>query len=135
MQKSRVLACAQIQGGLRIELTGRIMELDLKSVCLVCEALFLEVYYPVKFFLKLNRVSAIFALLPFITLEFMVNVYRISRLSGLEIGTVDRLSINTHKASYLTALLWVPYFIVYVRIFMISFPMSNPATTRILLLG
>ncbi|MCM3079771.1 hypothetical protein [Brevibacillus invocatus] len=42
-----------------------------------------------KFFLKLNLMSILYALFLFIPIELMMNVYRIDRLTGWGIGTVN----------------------------------------------
>jgi hypothetical protein len=101
-----------------------------------------------RFFLKLNGVSAIFAFMPFVGLELMGNVYRISRLSGIELGIVNKVvslinvvtlifstvffiilikhSLRGQKASFFSTFLWIPYFALYVFIFITFFPISNP---------
>jgi len=45
-----------------------------------------------KYFLKLNVVSILYALMVFVPLELMLNVYRISRLTNWEIRTVNILA-------------------------------------------
>jgi hypothetical protein len=45
-----------------------------------------------KYFFKLNIVSILYALVVFIPLELMFNVYRISRLTNWEIGLVNILT-------------------------------------------
>lgn len=101
-----------------------------------------------KFFIKLNIVSALFGFVIFAGIELMLNVYRISRWTGLEVGTVSNLEtifilvmvissallfprlirywLMRRKASYFTVLLWIPYFVLFVYLFRITFPMTNP---------
>ncbi|WP_256238646.1 hypothetical protein [Bacillus sp. EB600] len=45
-----------------------------------------------KYFIKLNVVSILYALMIFVPIQLMGNVYRISRLTGWNIGTVNTLS-------------------------------------------
>lgn len=101
-----------------------------------------------KFFVKLNIVSALFGFVIFVGIELMLNVYRISRLTGLEVGTVSNAGdifilvmvilsallfpmlirnwLKRRKASYFTVLLWIPYFSLFVYLFRITFPITNP---------
>lgn len=109
-----------------------------------------------KYFLKLNVVSILYALLVFVPLELMLNVYRISRLTNWEIGTVNILTGITliveiiggtiliffltkkwlvgRKANFLTIILWVPYFVLFIYVFASLFPITyggddpNPVT-------
>ncbi|MFD1177995.1 hypothetical protein ACFQ3W_17030 [Paenibacillus puldeungensis] len=100
------------------------------------------------FFTKLNIVSALFGFVIFVGIELMVNVYRISRWTGLEVGMVSNLEaililvmvissallfprlirywLMRRKASYFTVLLWIPYFVLFAYLFRIIFPMTNP---------
>lgn len=115
------------------------------------------------YFLKLNVVSILYALMAVIPLELMLNVYRITRLTGWEIGTVNiwtvillfatlivgtlflfRLTeiwLGFRKPNYFTALLWFPYFILFVYIFTVSFPFTyggddpNPVTGILMIFG
>ncbi|WP_206098826.1 hypothetical protein [Paenibacillus paeoniae] len=99
-----------------------------------------------KYFWKLNLVSAIFGLLLFLCAELMVNVYRISRVWEWELGTVvssvDRINIGVaaivpilgafivwkwldgRVACYWSLLLWIPYFVLFVSLFAQLFPMT-----------
>lgn len=101
------------------------------------------------FFLKLNMVSALFALLPFIGIELMANVYRISRLTGVEIGKVSTTidygivagiivtvimfiwlikgPLNGRLVSFVSVLLWIPYFVAYVFLFVTLLSITDPA--------
>lgn len=109
-----------------------------------------------KYFIKLNVVSILYALMILVPIELMVNVYRISRLTGWNIGTVNTLSgvtivvgfifgtillffltkkwLNGRKANFWTVMLWVPYFILFVYIVASLFPTTfggdapNPVT-------
>lgn len=100
-----------------------------------------------KYFLKLNIISILYAIMIFIPLQIMINIYRISRLTGWNIGTINILSciiiifisisgtafsilltkkwMNRRKANYLTVILWIPYFIVFVYIFTSLFPITH----------
>jgi hypothetical protein len=115
------------------------------------------------YFLKLNAVSILYALMFFAPAELMVNVYRISRLTGWEIGTVNTLTgvvllseviagsillyfltkkwLNGRKANFWTAFLWIPYFFLFTYIFASLFPITyggddpNPASGLLLIGG
>lgn len=99
------------------------------------------------YFLKLNVVSILYALLIFFPLELMLNVYRIIRLANWEIGTVKILIgvtlimdiigvtiiilyltkkwLDRRKANFWTVILWIPYFVFLVYVFAVIFPITN----------
>lgn len=99
------------------------------------------------YFFKLNIVSIIYALMVFIPLELILNVYRIARLTNWEFSTVNIVTCVTviivmvgatillhfltkkwldgRKAKFWTVLLWVPYFILFIYVFASLFPMTN----------
>ncbi|WP_186575921.1 hypothetical protein [Aquibacillus kalidii] len=101
-----------------------------------------------KFWIRLNLIGALYGLLPFVVLEMMVNVYRLSRLSGLSLKTVIVtiaiinllvMSIITalvlflikrwmanRKSTYWSLLFWIPYFILFVILFTLTFPITDP---------
>lgn len=101
-----------------------------------------------KFFLKLNMVSALYAFALFISIELQVNFYRIWRLTGWQADTLDIVIVVIHfvgffltlflfyflisnwlegrKASYWSVILWFPYLILFVIIFAILFPITHP---------
>ncbi|WP_017754009.1 hypothetical protein [Calidifontibacillus oryziterrae] len=109
-----------------------------------------------KFFLRLNFVNMIYALMAFVPLELMLNVYRMSRLTDWSISTLNILIalstitiiiggtillffltkkwLRARKAKYWTAILWFPYFVVFVYLFANLFPITyggdtpNPVT-------
>lgn len=109
-----------------------------------------------KYFLKLNVVSILYALMIFVPLELMLNVYRISRITNWEIGTVNILTgvtliveiiggtillvfltkkwLGERKANFWTVILWAPYFVLFIYIFASLFPITyggddpNPVT-------
>ncbi|QTC44004.1 hypothetical protein I7V34_16205 [Bacillus sp. V3] len=115
------------------------------------------------YFLKLNAVSILYAFMFFVPSELMVNVYRISRLTGWEIGTVNTLTgvvlfieitagsvllyflatiwMHGRKANFWNAILWVPYFFLFTYIFASLFPITyggddpNPASGLLLIGG
>ncbi|MFF2885787.1 hypothetical protein [Paenibacillus sp. NPDC057967] len=100
-----------------------------------------------KYFWKLNAISAILGALIFISTELMVNVYRISRIGEWELGAVvdgvERINIGLaalapiliasmvwkwlegRTSSYWSLLLWVPYFVLFVYLFAQLFPESH----------
>lgn len=104
-----------------------------------------------KYFLKLNVVSILYALMVFVPLELMLNVYRISRLTKWEIGTVNILTgitlifeiiggtililfltkkwLDGRKASFWTVILWAPFFVLFIYVFASLFPITNGGDT------
>ena len=103
------------------------------------------------YFLKLNVVSILYALMVFVPLELMVNVYRISRLTTWEIGTINILTgitfifdiiggtililfltkkwLDGRKSNLWTVILWVPYFVLFIYVFTSLFPINNVGDT------
>ncbi|WP_404454981.1 hypothetical protein [Oceanobacillus kapialis] len=116
-----------------------------------------------KYFLKLNVVSILYAVMVVVPIELMVNVYRISRVTNWEINTVITvlsltiigeviagtvlLSFLTkkwmggRKGNYWTVILWVPYFILFAYIVANAFPITyegdapNPAVGLLIIGG
>lgn len=100
--------------------------------------------------------SILCALFLFIPIELMMNVYRIDRLTGWGIGTVNTVIgasfivvfvfftillvyltnrwMDGRKAAYWTTVLWLPYFIFFIYVFARLFPITyggddpNPVT-------
>ncbi|MCM2535373.1 hypothetical protein NDK43_27320 [Neobacillus pocheonensis] len=103
-----------------------------------------------KFFIKLNTISALYALALFIAIELIINVSHISRLTGWEWDNVYIViaAINViglllstilficltkkwiigRKNSYWSLLLWVPYFILFFSFFTVLFPINSGVT-------
>ncbi|WP_070119356.1 hypothetical protein [Bacillus marinisedimentorum] len=99
-----------------------------------------------KYFVKLNVISILYAIMVFVPLELMVNVYRISRLTGWEMNKVNILTGATlivgmvagtvflfaltkkwmvgRKANFWTVILWAPYFVAFIYVFASLFPMT-----------
>ena len=99
------------------------------------------------YFLKLNIVSAMYALVMFVPAELLINMYRINRITGwdfemIEIATfiinlivlvsfswlVIKLKsrwLGIRKANYWTILMWFPYFILLLVLFSSFFPITN----------
>ncbi|MGM0845607.1 MAG: hypothetical protein ACQEUT_11565 [Bacillota bacterium] len=108
------------------------------------------------YFFKLNAVSILYAVLILIPIELMLNIYRITRITGWDIGTANIvIAITTitalifftlllilltakwmkvRKANYWTVVLWVPYYILFLFLFALLFPITyrgdtpNPAS-------
>ncbi|QHS21821.1 hypothetical protein GWK91_02165 [Virgibacillus sp. MSP4-1] len=98
------------------------------------------------FFVKINAISAIYALLLFVPIELMVNVYRLSRLTNVNIdqmviiiGLMSLMTLmsgsiglfiltqkwlNGRKSSFWSVILWVPYHVLYVFLFASIFPIT-----------
>ncbi|PGY06829.1 hypothetical protein COE25_26210 [Bacillus sp. AFS031507] len=103
-----------------------------------------------KFFIKLNTISALYAIALFIAIELIINVSHISMLTGWEWDNVYIViaAINViglllstilfiyltkkwnigRKYSYLSLLLWVPYFILFFSFFPVVFPINVGVT-------
>ncbi len=99
------------------------------------------------YFVKLNTLSMLYAFMAVIPLELMLNVYRIARITGWEIGTVNIWTgiiliinflggtfllyilnqkwLDNRKLNFLTAILWLPYFILFVFLFASLIPITN----------
>ncbi|WP_419883978.1 hypothetical protein ACN6MY_11175 [Peribacillus sp. B-H-3] len=99
-----------------------------------------------KYYFKLNIVSIIYALIVFIPIELMVNVYRIGRLTSWGINAIHFLTFVTllieiiagtivlyssskkwlgrRIANLWTAILWIPYFILLIYVFVSLFPIT-----------
>ncbi|SFC63632.1 hypothetical protein SAMN05443252_1057 [Bacillus sp. OV322] len=116
-----------------------------------------------KYYFKLNIVSMIYALLAFIPIELIVNVYRIGRLTSwginevncsvfvmllIEIiaGTISLYSLTkkwlgSRLANLWTSILWIPYFILFIYVFGSLFPITyggdspNPASGLLIIGG
>lgn len=115
------------------------------------------------YFLKLNAVSMLYALMAILPLELMLNVYRITRLTGWGIGTVNMLTgiffftnliggtillfrltkkwLGYRKLNYLAAILWFPYFILFIFLFAFLLPITyrgddpSPVTGLLMMFG
>ncbi|MDR7079608.1 hypothetical protein J2Y03_004666 [Neobacillus niacini] len=103
-----------------------------------------------KFFIKLNTISALYALALFIAIELIINVSRISTLTGWEwdhvyiliavinvigllLSTLIFISLTKKwmigsKYSYWSLILWVPYFILLFSFFYTYVPFSSEVT-------
>lgn len=102
-----------------------------------------------KYFLKLNVVSIIYALMFWVPAEIMVNFYRIDRLAGWEPGkpsiatilffitvTVEIIGgsflliylsnkwLAGRMANFWTVILWLPYFVLFYIGFAYLFPIT-----------
>lgn len=100
-----------------------------------------------KFFLKLNVVSIVFAVVLGISIELQLNFYRIWRITGWEVDTVNGLIGVIHLigfilstiffalliskwlegkyASFWAVILWFPYLVLFVLLFGYLFPITN----------
>ncbi|MFF2450284.1 hypothetical protein ACFVSW_24880 [Neobacillus sp. NPDC058068] len=100
-----------------------------------------------KFFIKLNTISALYAIALYIAIELIINVTHISKLTGWEWDNVYFViaAINViglllstilficltkkwtidRKYSYLSILLWAPYFILFFSFFPLVFPINT----------
>ena len=100
--------------------------------------------------IKINFISIIYALSLFIAIELIINVYRISRVTGWNLDVVmviipviiligfifstllvTRLIkkwVLNRKIGYWLALIWCPYFILFYYIFTYLFPLSSGET-------
>lgn len=103
-----------------------------------------------KFFIKLNTISALYALALVIAIELIINVSHISELTGwkwenvyiiiavfnvigLLLATIIFISLTKkwmvgRKSSYLTLILWVPYFIAFFYFSTVIVPLNSGIT-------
>ena len=103
-----------------------------------------------KFFIKLNIISALYAIALFIAIELIINVSHISMLTGWEwdnvyivIAAINVIGLLlstilfiyltkkwtiSRKYSYLSLLLWIPYFILFFSFFPVVFPINVGVT-------
>lgn len=101
-----------------------------------------------KYFMKLNIMGTLYALALFVAIELILNVYRISRLTGWDLGSVINVItilvfagfvgatflfilmtkrwMKARKSSYWSVVLWAPYLVFYVYIFASLFPIIDP---------
>ncbi|WP_223067632.1 hypothetical protein [Paenibacillus caui] len=99
-------------------------------------------------FMKLNSLSALYAFVFFVQTELMLNVYRIARITGwnnnlastavnLAIFLVFALSsilcyfstkklLGIKKIKYISSVLWIPYYFIFIKLFSSLFPITNP---------
>ncbi|MBT2658097.1 hypothetical protein J7E81_23135 [Bacillus sp. ISL-18] len=102
------------------------------------------------FFIKLNTLSALYAIALFIAIELIINVTHISTLTGWEwdnvyiiiaaINVIGLLLLTIlfiyltkkwtigRKYSYLSLILWIPYFILSFSFFPVVFPINAGVT-------
>ena len=100
--------------------------------------------------IKINFISILNALSLFIAIELIINVYRISRVTGWDLGVVMAiipviilvgLILSTlliirlikkwmlnRKIGYWLALIWCPYFILFYYIFTYLYPLNSGET-------
>lgn len=103
-----------------------------------------------KFFIKLNTISVLYALALFIAIELIINVSHINRLTGWEWDNVYILiaAINViglllstiffifltkkwtigRKNNHWSLLLWIPYFILFFSFFTVVIPINSGVT-------
>lgn len=96
---------------------------------------------------KLNVASILYGIGAWVMVECMLNVYRISRISGWDISNVTnsmmilliisvgiftfiysrytKNHLGARKSRYVTTILWVPYFSLFVYGFRVLFPMVD----------
>ncbi|RAS91845.1 hypothetical protein A3863_04540 (plasmid) [Priestia endophytica] len=99
------------------------------------------------YFIKLNFSSLLYAVLLFINIELIFNVYRISRIAEITIATtrnyglfimilsviiftfiyylLNNKYLKNSKYNYYGVILWIPYFIIMLLLFKHFFPITN----------
>ncbi len=115
-----------------------------------------------RYFIRLNIVSCIYAFVLFLQIEFMLNVYRISRLTGWERDFISNVGgfltfagiiafpflfallirkyLHNSFWSFFAVVLWFPYYYLMISGFASLFPMTDrgdipgPGTGLIILL-
>ncbi|UOQ84917.1 hypothetical protein [Gracilibacillus salinarum] len=100
-----------------------------------------------KYFLKLNVVSMLYALMFFVPMQLMLNVYRINRLTNWDIDTISTVTwiyaaiemiggtialyyltkkwLNGRNANYWAIVLWFLYLVLFTYVVASLFPMTN----------
>lgn len=95
---------------------------------------------------RVNGVSVLYAFSLFVQVELLMNVYRLERVIGLT--NIDRyvsiavflifmlasifayfltrFQLNPGKLKYLTTILWIPYFLIFIKWFAYAYPITNP---------
>lgn len=101
-----------------------------------------------KYLIKLNVMGILYALALFVAIELVLNVYRISRLTGWELESVANVVailvfvgfvvasvlfilmtkrwMKARKSSYWSAVLWAPYLVIFVYLYALFFPIVDP---------
>lgn len=104
-----------------------------------------------KYFIKLNVVSMIYAFLLFLIIELQMNFYRIMRITGWNADRVDvgitilswilfllttgitiwltARQLTQRKSNFYMMLLWAPYFFLFITVFARLFPITDPGET------
>lgn len=99
------------------------------------------------YFLKLNFSSILYAVLIFINIELIFNIYRISRIIELDVAVarnigivimlisvivfsfiyylLNRRYLTDSRLNYYGTVLWIPYFVIMLILFNKLFPISN----------
>ncbi|MCH1641387.1 hypothetical protein MJ257_14840 [Paenibacillus timonensis] len=95
---------------------------------------------------KINGVSVLYAFSLFIQVELLINVYRLERVIGITnmnryvpipiliifILTsilayfLTKFQLNHKKIKYMTTVLWIPYFLIFIKLFAYYYPITNP---------
>ena len=113
-------------------------------------------------FVKLNAFAALYGFVSCVQTEIMLNVYRFSRITGMDINRINQISViimaviftastlllfrltkkhlSTGKLKYLLTILWLPYQLIFTRLIAAIFPITNAGdkanpVTGLLLLG
>lgn len=103
-----------------------------------------------KDFVKLNTVSVIYAFALFISIELIINVYRINRVMGWDVDVIllaipltilivfilstvlviqlMRKWMIGRKISYWSVVMWFPYFIFFYTVFTYCYPLVSGET-------
>ncbi|MNZ69246.1 hypothetical protein D3C78_875380 [compost metagenome] len=113
----------------------------------------------IKYFMKLNIMSMIYAIMLSIEVQLLVNIYRISRIVGGDVSFVANLVytlifivfilftvllvflnkryfiISKLKLKLVTVILWIPYFVLINSLFNYFFPISNKGDSPTPFLG
>ncbi|WP_251386360.1 hypothetical protein [Priestia megaterium] len=99
------------------------------------------------YFLKLNFSSILYAVLIFINIELIFNIYRISRIIKIDVAVarnigfvvmlisiivfsfiyylLNRRYLTDSKLNYFGTVLWIPYFVIILILFNKLFPINN----------
>ncbi|MDT3425570.1 hypothetical protein J2Z22_001089 [Paenibacillus forsythiae] len=105
--------------------------------------------------LRLNFISALYALVLFVQSELAVNVYRLERITGwTRTNTIvdgvnvllfvlssilfyflTKRHLGNRRTRYLTCIFWIPYYALFISVFASLFPITNPGEEPLPVVG
>ncbi|WP_274649535.1 hypothetical protein [Paenibacillus humicola] len=97
--------------------------------------------------LAVNNLSILYALTLFLQTEIPLNTYRLGRITGwsqinkdLDLAVIfiyilssilgyllTKRKLGSRKLKYVLSITWLPYYILFIKLFVFLFPITNPA--------